>query len=52
MGQSIDGLLYLVSVSVESTGALTPDVLVKEAVQVLMKKCRSFLSEISESETR
>ncbi|XP_064600500.1 DNA-directed RNA polymerases I and III subunit RPAC1-like [Liolophura sinensis] len=35
--------------SVESTGALAPDVLVKEAVQVLMKKCRSFLSELSDS---
>ncbi|XP_076096544.1 DNA-directed RNA polymerases I and III subunit RPAC1-like [Mytilus galloprovincialis] len=34
---------------VESTGVLTPDVLVCEAVQVLMKKCRTFLTELKEN---
>lgn len=32
--------------SVESTGALAPDVLVTEAIQVLMAKCKHFLSEL------
>eukprot|EP00058_Branchiostoma_floridae_P011260 XP_002596748.1 hypothetical protein BRAFLDRAFT_58082 [Branchiostoma floridae] len=32
--------------SVESTGALAPDVLVCEATKVLMGKCRKFLSEL------
>ena len=34
--------------SVESTGVLTPDVLVCEAIQVLMKKCKTFLTELKE----
>lgn len=33
-------------VSVESTGALRPDVLVGEAIKVLMNKCRIFLAEL------
>lgn len=33
-------------VSVESTGALHPDVLVCEAIKVLIGKCRHFLSEL------
>lgn len=36
----------LVPVSVESTGVLPPDVLVSEAVKVLMGKCRRFLDEL------
>ena len=39
-------LLPLYSVSVESTGALTPDLLVVEAVKVLMDKCTHFISEL------
>ena len=39
-------MLFVVSVSVESTGALAPDVLVTEAIQVLMAKCKHFLSEL------
>ncbi len=35
-----------VSVSVESTGALAPDVLVSEAIKVLMGKCRALLQEL------
>ncbi|XP_072172722.1 DNA-directed RNA polymerases I and III subunit RPAC1-like [Diadema setosum] len=31
--------------SVESTGALTPDVLVSEAINVLKSKCKTFLSD-------
>ncbi|MGH0158663.1 UNVERIFIED_CONTAM: hypothetical protein FKN15_075592 [Acipenser sinensis] len=33
-------------VSVESTGILPPDVLVSEAIKVLMAKCRRFLDEL------
>lgn len=33
-------------VSVESTGVLPPDVLVSEAIKVLMGKCRRFLDEL------
>ncbi|OWF55187.1 DNA-directed RNA polymerases I and III subunit RPAC1-like [Mizuhopecten yessoensis] len=35
--------------SVESTGVLPPDILVTEAVRVLMGKCRTFLTELSEA---
>lgn len=34
-------------VSVESTGALAADLLVVEAVRVLMDKCTHFLSELN-----
>ena len=40
-------LLSLSTVSVESTGALPPDLLVEEAVKVLMNKCTHFLSELN-----
>lgn len=33
-------------VSVESTGVLPPDVLVSEAIKVLMGKCQRFLDEL------
>ncbi|KAG0414219.1 hypothetical protein HPB47_008647 [Ixodes persulcatus] len=33
-------------VSVESTGAYPPDLLVTEAIKVLMAKCQAFLSEL------
>ncbi|XP_041354186.1 DNA-directed RNA polymerases I and III subunit RPAC1-like [Gigantopelta aegis] len=33
--------------SVESTGILPPDVLVSEAIKVLMEKCRTMLSELN-----
>uniref|UniRef100_A0A673VWH6 DNA-directed RNA polymerases I and III subunit RPAC1 n=1 Tax=Salmo trutta TaxID=8032 RepID=A0A673VWH6_SALTR len=36
--------------SVESTGILAPDVLVTEAIKVLMTKCRRFLSELDSTE--
>merc|ERR1712227_33204 len=35
--------------SVESTGALSPDVLVTEALKVLMGKCQAFLQELEDS---
>ena len=34
------------SVSIESTGALQPDVLMTEAIKVLIGKCRRFIQEI------
>ncbi|OWK13057.1 POLR1C [Cervus elaphus hippelaphus] len=37
---------FQVEVSVESTGVLPPDVLVSEAIKVLMGKCRRFLDEL------
>ena len=33
-------------VSVESTGALSPNILMEEAVKVLINKCRFFLTEL------
>ncbi|CAB1343596.1 unnamed protein product [Coregonus sp. 'balchen'] len=36
--------------SVESTGILAPDVLVTEAIKVLMTKCRRFLTELDSTE--
>lgn len=38
------------TVSVESTGILAPDVLVCEAVNLLMAKCRRFLHELDAAE--
>lgn len=37
--------------SVESTGVLPPDVLVCEAIKVLMGKCRRFLDELDNNQT-
>lgn len=34
------------TVTVESSGVLPPDVLVTEAIKVLMAKCQRFLSEL------
>lgn len=34
------------AVSVESTGILPPDVLVSEAIKILMGKCQRFLNEL------
>ncbi|KPP77319.1 DNA-directed RNA polymerases I and III subunit RPAC1-like [Scleropages formosus] len=36
--------------SVESTGILAPDILVSEAIKVLMAKCRKFLNELDSVE--
>lgn len=38
--------LCLCAVSVESTGILPPDVLVSEAIKILMGKCQRFLNEL------
>lgn len=38
--------LSIFSVTVESTGALMPDVLVLEAIDVLKDKCTKFLNEL------
>ncbi len=40
------------AVSVESTGALPPDVLVEEAVKVLMEKCEYFLNKLDHLTTK
>ncbi|MEQ2178394.1 hypothetical protein GOODEAATRI_013650 [Goodea atripinnis] len=40
-------VLFPFPVTVESTGILPPDVLVTEAIKVLMAKCQSFLSEMN-----
>lgn len=39
-------LSFSLAVTVESTGILPPDVLVSEAIKVLMAKCQRFLSEL------
>ena len=39
-------VLEFIAVSVESTGVLPPEVLMSQAVQVLMGKCRDFLREL------
>lgn len=41
-----DLCLCLCAVSVESTGILPPDVLVSEAIKILMGKCQRFLNEL------
>lgn len=38
-----------IAVSVESVGALPPDVLFVEAIKVLKKKCVTFLEELNEA---
>ncbi|CAG13794.1 unnamed protein product, partial [Tetraodon nigroviridis] len=38
--------------TVESTGILPPEVLVTEAIKVLMNKCQRFLSELESSEMK
>lgn len=39
-------MLLFLPVTVESTGVLPPDVLVTEAINVLMNKCQTFLNEL------
>ena len=41
-------IFLILSVSVESTGVLPPETLVTESIKVLMAKCRTFLTELSE----
>ena len=38
-----------VSVNVESTGILPPEILVSQAIQVLMSKCRDLTREIDDA---
>lgn len=40
---------YLVSVTIESVGALKPDILFTEAVKILKNKCKSLLDELNHS---
>jgi len=47
---SLHGALPLFPVTVESTGILTPDVLVTEAIKVLMVKCQRFLNELDSTD--
>lgn len=44
-----DNIWFSVSVSVESTGILPPDVLVSEAIKILMGKCQKFLQELEDT---
>ena len=46
MIQLLTSPVLALTVSVESTGSLPPDVLVGEAVKVLMTKCTRFLTEL------
>lgn len=39
-------------VSVESTGTLPPDILVTEAIKILMAKCQRFLNELDSGEMK
>lgn len=39
--------LFLFAVTVESVGAMTPDVIFKEAVKILKDKCMSLLEELN-----
>ena len=41
-------IIHIGVVSVESTGALAPNVLMEEAVKILMGKCAAFLKELTE----
>lgn len=45
-------LLSYLPVTVESTGILPPDVLVTEAIKVLMNKCQKFLNELESSDMK
>lgn len=42
--------LFSHTVTVESTGILPPDVLVTEAIKVLMAKCQRFLNELDSTD--
>ncbi len=42
--------LFSHTVTVESTGILPPDVLVIEAIKVLMAKCQRFLNELDSAD--
>ena len=42
---------FVCAVSIESTGALQPDVLMTEAIKVLMGKCRRFTEEVDAPKT-
>lgn len=46
VGQIVILMLLFLPVTVESTGVLPPDVLVTEAINVLMNKCQKFLNEL------
>ena len=39
-------LIYLFSVSVESTGALPPEILVEEAIKILHSKCQIHIQQM------
>ena len=45
-GVTIIMVLYCVTVSVESTGALASNILVLEALKILISKCDQFLGEL------
>lgn len=43
---NFEEMFHLLSVSIESTGGLSPNVLMSEAIKILMTKCRTFLEEL------
>jgi len=48
LGRRMDHFIF----SVESVGALPPDVLVKESIKVMLGKCKSFLDQIESVRSR
>lgn len=50
VGTSCVMISFLFPVTVESTGILPPDVLVAEAIQVLMVKCQTLLGEMNSTD--
>lgn len=50
VGMSCVMIFFFFPVTVESTGILPPDVLVTEAIQVLMAKCQTLLSEMNSTD--
>lgn len=42
--------LFPYAVSVESTGILPPDMLVSEAINVLLAKCQKFINELDSTD--
>jgi DNA-directed RNA polymerase I and III subunit RPAC1 len=41
--------IFLLAVTIESVGAMSPDALFVESLKVLMGKCRKFLAEINKN---
>lgn len=46
-GEGFCCYLFLLAVTIESVGAMTPDVIFKEAVKILKDKCMNLLEELT-----